>query len=318
MYIRPGFKTISLLCRSLFFILTICLLSSCESRRIIVNGLEEKEANEILVFLSSKGINASKVQAPSEGAGSKIILWNISVDDSRANEAMALLNQVGLPRRRGQNLLNLFSNVGLVPSGMQDKIRYQAGLAEQIAGTIRKFDGVLDADIQISIPDEDPLNPHANKEDVTASVYVKHSGVLDDPNSHLLTRIKRLVAGSVPGLEFDNVTVIPDRARFSETTLGGWQGNLGDQAPSLVTVWSIAVAQESVSRFQTLFLSFLIALLLLLFLLIWILWKVIPLLKESGGIKRLFSFSPLSFTQTSEKKKEESAPKPPEETPDQQ
>lgn len=188
-----------------------------------MNNLDEREANEIIVFLSTKGIPATKVQAASEGGAGpgKAVMWNIVVDSDQANEAMGLLNQVGLPRRRSENLLGIFSNVGLVPSGMQEKIRYQAGLAEQIASTIRKIDGVLDADVQISFPEEDPLNPNANKQKITASVYVKHNGILDDPNAHLTSRIKRLVSGSINGLDYDNVTVIGDRARYSESTIGG-------------------------------------------------------------------------------------------------
>jgi type III secretion protein J len=286
----------------LLWIMLISLLTSCESRRTIVNGLEEKEANEILVFLSTKGINAQKVQATTEGGagGGKAILWNISVESSQANEAMALLNQVGLPRRRGQNLLSIFSNVGLVPSGMQEKIRYQAGLAEQIASTIRKIDGVLDADIQISFPDEDPLNPGTYKQKITASVYVKHSGVLDDPNAHLITRIKRLVAGSVPGLEYDNVTVIPDRARFTEVPIGGFQGGLNEEEIPYVNVWSLIIAKSSLARFRLIFFSFTLAILILLLVLIWILWKLAPLTSKLGGMKKLFSFQPLNVKQLTE------------------
>jgi type III secretion protein J len=273
------------------------VLTSCESRRTIVNGLDEKEANEILVFLSTKGIDASKVQAATEGAGGagKAVMWNISVESSQANEAMALLNQVGLPRRRGQNLLNIFSNVGLVPSGMEQKIRYQAGLAEQIASTIRKIDGVLDADVQISFPEEDPLNPNSQKK-ITASVYVKHSGVLDDPNAHLASRIRRLVAGSVNGLDYDNVTVIPDRARFTETPLGGFQGSLEEERP-YVNVWSLIIAKDSLTRFRVIFFSFTIAILILLLALIWMLWKLMPLLQKVGGVKKLFSLHPLDTSQ---------------------
>lgn len=280
----------SYLSQCLFLLLLACLLAGCEGRRTIVNGLDEKEANEILVFLSTKGIDATKQQAATEAAAaSKAVQWNISVESSRANEAMALLNQVGLPRRRGQNLLGIFSNVGLVPSGMQEKIRYQAGLAEQIASTIRKIDGVLDADVQISFPDEDPLNPGNTKQKITASVYVKHSGVLDDPNAHLVTRIKRLVAGSVNGLDYDNVTVIGDRARFSESPLGGLQGTFGEEEIPFVRVWSITIAKTALTRFRIIFFSFTIALLILLLSLIWLLWKFFPMLKELGGFKGLFS-----------------------------
>lgn len=279
----------SLLCTCLFF------LSSCESRKIIVNGLDEREANEILVFLSNKGIDAIKVQnvaAGGGGGGSKVVLWDISVDQTQALDAMAYLNQAGLPRRRSQSLLNIFTGAGLVPSEMEQKIRYQAGLAEQIASTIRKIDGILDTEVQISFPEEDPLNPAEKKQKITASVYVKHNGVLDDPNSHLTTKIKRLVAASVPGLDYDYVTVIGERARFSDFPLGIPLGQADDEK-QYVSIWSVIIAKESITRFRLFFFSFTLLILLLMLALIWLFWKMYPVLREQGGIRNLFKLHPL-------------------------
>src|SRR6516165_10572370 len=116
------------LLKTLFFVcISLSLMTGCESRKIIVNGLDEREANEILVFLANKNIDAIKVQSATGGggggAGSKIVLWDISVESGQALDAMALLNQAGLPRRRSQNLLNIFTGAGLVPSEMEQKIR---------------------------------------------------------------------------------------------------------------------------------------------------------------------------------------------------
>lgn len=293
-WIKRGFHYAALLCM-------ILMLASCESRRTIVNGLDEKEANEISVFLSTRGIDVQKARLAETGAGGggKAAVFDITVPEEKATEAMSLLNQVGLPRRRGQNLLGLFGNVGLVPSEMQEKIRYQAGLAEQIASTIRKIDGVLDAEVQISFPEEDPLNPKAEKKQkITASVYVKHSGVLDDPNSHLITKIKRLVAASITGLDFDNVTVISDRARFSELpeSLGSNQDEI-----QFVNVWSIIVAKDSLFRFRVIFFTFTILILLLLLSLLWTLFKVYPLLKPYGGLKELFNPHAIKTAETGDK-----------------
>ncbi len=279
----------------LFFTMLLSF-SGCASRKTIINGLEERDANEIMVFLSSKGIEAYKVKAISEAPGGAggAVLWDISVDSDRATEAMALLNANGLPRRRGQKLLEIFTSGGLVPSEMQEKIRYQSGLAEQIAGTIRKIDGILDADVQLSFPQEDPLNPKAQKPPVTASVFVKHNGVLDDPNSQLIPKIRRLVAGSVQGLSFENVTVIPDRARFSESS-SQLQARVSPPSVELVKVWTVPVAKEAVGRFQTLF-SILIAVTAICVLAtFWMLWKIIPVTRECGGFRYLFSFRPLEL-----------------------
>jgi len=276
------------------FCLLVPLLTSCHSDKTIVNGLDEREANEILVFLASKGIQAQKAESKGGGGGggTKIATWDINVAEDTANEAMAVLNQNGLPRRRSQNLLGIFSNVGLVPSAMEQQVRYQAGLAEQIASTIRKIDGILDAEVQISFPKEDPLNPDKKTGKITASVYVKHNGVLDDPNSHLITKIKRFVEASVTGLSFDNVTVIPDRARFNELP----SVNLGAaEEKNFVSVWGLVIAKESLSSFRILFFSFLIVIISLLVSLIWLGWKIFPVLQTHGGIKELFHLNPLKI-----------------------
>lgn len=302
--------------RSVSYAFLLCiflaLFTSCASQKTIVNGLDEREANEILVFLSSKNINATKKQSI-EGTGGgavKVILWDIQVPSEQATEAMSLLNQSGLPRRRGQSLLGIFSAGGLVPSELQEQIRYQAGLAEQIANTIRKIDGVLDAEVQLSYPKENPLEPSEKQGKITASVYVKHNGVLDDPNSHLVSKIKRFVASSVTGLDYDNVTVISDRARYGSVS-GAPSGPSILEEKQFVNVWSIIIAQDSLMRFRIVFFSFILAILLLLIALIWIGWKIYPLLKEHGGILGLFtSVHPITAEKKEEAdKKEEEAKK---------
>lgn len=297
-----------LLCVLVLLPSVLCFLTSCGSQKTIVNGLDEKEANEILVFLASKGITANKeptkVSGGAGGGAQTVALYDINVPESSATEAMALLNMNGLPRRRGQNLLGLFQAGGLVPSELEEKVRYEAGLADQIANTIRKIDGVLDADVQLSFPEEDPLNPGKKIGKVTASVYVKHNGVLDDPNSHLITKIKRLVASSVPGLDFDNVTVISDRARFTDISYPGPASEV-EEEHNYVKIWSIIVAKESAGAFRAVFFSLIFGIVLLAMMLSWIVWKTYPLLEKSGGLKQLFS---IGLPIVGAKEKEEGKP----------
>jgi len=88
---------------------------------------------------------------------------------------------------------------------MQDRIRFQEGLSQQLANTIRMMDGIVDASVQITFPQGDD---EEHRPPLTASVLVKHRGILDNPNSLVVTKIRRLVASSLPGLEVENVTVI--------------------------------------------------------------------------------------------------------------
>lgn len=279
----------------------LCFLSGCSSTTTIYHGLDERDANDIVVFLADKGIKAYKVQSSSSttGGGQHEILWDISVNSGDETRAMALLRSAGLPRRAGESLLSIFKQGGLVPSEMQQKIRYEAGLGAQIASTIRKIDGVLDARVQLSFPEADPLNPNKKKGEVTASVFVKHNGVLDDPNSQLIPKIRRLVASAVQGLKYENVTVIPIKASYAEMTLPTTR----EKEKEWVRVWSVVLAKESATRFRIIFFSFLIFILILLLVLGWTFWKIHKIL-PGGGAKQYFTYHPFEGEEKKEEKPE--------------
>lgn len=291
----------------LFSLFLLLCVVSCSSQQVIVHELQERDANEILTYLNSHSIPASKEKADTGGGGGgKEVVWNIEVSSDRATEAMALLNAVGLPRRREETLLQIFGPAGLVPSDLQEQIRYQSGLAEQLSSVIRKFDGVLDASVQLSFPKEDPLNPRAQKTPVTAAVYVKHNGVLDDPNSHLESKIRRLVSNSVPNLSYDNVTVVGERTRYGVAGAEGIElaaGSSNEQP--LVSIWDIILAKSSLARFRAIFFAFFFAILLLLLCSIWMFWKLLPVLRNAGGVSKIFSIHPLAHVEPKKKTDEE-------------
>jgi type III secretion protein J len=201
--------------RKLLRLMLLVVLTGCASTTAIVHDADELDANQIIVYLASRGIPATKAQSAPIGAGAQqtVLMWDILVPADQSVEAMAILDKLGLPRPKSTTLLDLFSQTGIVPSAQQETIRYQLGLAAQIASTIRSMDGILDCQVQLALPEEGSKIPPR------ASVFVKHLGIFDDPNNQLSSKIRRLVAGSVPGLDFDNVTLVPDRARFVDISL---------------------------------------------------------------------------------------------------
>ena len=242
----------------------------------------------------------SRCLAPHPVEAVKVAKYSLSVKPSQSTEAMALLNQNGLPRIKGTNLLDLFAKAGLMSSDKEETIRYQAGLAEQIANMIRKIDGVIDANVQLSFPPEEttpglPGAAGATPKKITAAVYVKHQGILDDPNSHLVIKIKRLVSGSVTGLDINDVAVISDRSRFTDITLApnveSLEGRLKEK--EYVSIWSIVMSKNSTARFRFLFFSLTIFSIVFLFILGWFIWKFYPILKRKGGFKNLFHPAPI-------------------------
>jgi len=273
--------------KSLFKFFSLLFLAGCAGNESIVNNVEERDANEIVVFLASKGISAQKVAAPSSSMGSNTPsdMYNISVDKHQMTEAMALLNRYGLPRRQGTNLLKLFAGGGLVSTDREETIRYQAGLAEELKNTICKIDGVLDADVQISFPPtEAVVTPGAAPAKITAAVYVKHQGVMEDPNSHMEIKIKRLLAGSVNGLNFDDVSVISDRSRIADINLQPEGQMIGPKSlqQTYVSIWGIILTKSSLARFRFLFFLFIILMMGFAGLAGWLVFKFYPLMKLKG------------------------------------
>ena len=273
----------------------LVLFTGCDTSREVVSQVSEKEANIILVLLESKGIPASKQVAASTGVGAQgaVSKYSIVVPEKYSIEAIAYLNQNGFPREKGTTLLELFAKQGLMTSDKEETIRYQAGLAQQLTNTIMMIDGVIEANVQISFPPEDQgLIQESEKKQITAAVYVKHQGVIDDPNIHLENKIKRLISGSVTGLDINNVTVVSDRSRFTDITLEQMPESLGGKPGEYVSVWNIVMSKTSVGRFRLLFFIITFVAVVLAIVLGWISWKFYPQLKK-GGLKELFNPIPL-------------------------
>lgn len=262
---------------ALQFLSLLLLLTSCETNMPIVNNVDEREANEIIVYLAQNGVTSHKVSASTgdiAGTGSAN-MWNIATAEEDSVRAMALLNEVGLPRRQGTNLLKLFEKTGLMSSDREETIRYHAGLAEELKNTIRKMDGVLDADVQISFPLEEPA-PGEEPPKITAAVYIKQQTLAGNPNSHLESKIKRLIAGSIPKLDYNSVSVVADQAQF--------MGNLNatpcetseNIEKDLVKLWSITMSKSSLSRFRMIFFSLILLVLFFGVGLIWVIYMFYP------------------------------------------
>ena len=274
----------------------LLFLVACETNQVIIHDIGEREANEIVVFLKSKGINSEKISAPSTapGGGAAVTMWSIAVAPSDSVDAMAILNRNGLPRKQGTNLLELFAKQGLMSTEKEETIRYQAGLEQEIANTIRKIDGVIDAEVKLSIPEAATGIPGQTQvTKVTAAVYVKHQGVLDDPNSHLIAKIKRLVSGSVNNLDVNDVTVISDRSRFTDIVLGQEPEALTSDVKEYVTIWSIVMSKGSAAKFRFIFFTLTFISILFAVLIGWLFWKFYPTLRRAGGFKELFHPKPI-------------------------
>ena len=204
------------------------------------------------------------------------------------------LNQNGFPRKQGTNLLELFAKQGLMSSDKEETIRYHAGLAQQLGNIVLMMDGVIDTSVQLSFPTEEIIPGQEQEQKITAAVYVKYQGVMDDSSNFLESKIKRIISGSVTGLDINDVTVVADKSRYTDIVLGENGEFIGPGDREYVSIWSIIMSKNSTGRFRFLFfiLTFFMTVFAILF--GWVLWKFYPVLRAHGGLKQLLKVAPIT------------------------
>jgi type III secretion protein J len=108
---------------------------------------------------------------------------------------------------------------------------------------------------------------------------------MEDPNSHMEVKIKRLMAGSVNNLAFEDVSVIADRARFADITLQSEGEMISAKAmqQTYVSIWGLVLTKTSLTRFRFIFFSFIFLLLVLTGGIGYLLYKFYPLMRIKKG-----------------------------------
>lgn len=151
----------------------------------------------MLAVLMGAGILAEKRAGTDDMAS----LW---VEESQFTQATALLEARGMPETTFDTISTIFPDEGLVPTPLGERIRYIYALSQELSHTIGQIDGILSARVHVVVPDTDILG--RNDQNSSASVAIRHHS--DTQIQAAIPNIKMLVANSIEGLVYDNVTVV--------------------------------------------------------------------------------------------------------------
>lgn len=185
-------------CLQLALVLTASLLLAGCAKIVLFSNLPEKEVNEMLAILLSRGIPAQKVIGTEEG------FWNIDVAKEDIAQSVDILNDYGYPHDHFESLGKVFQKSGLVSSPSEERIRFMYALSQSLSETISQIDGVLTARVHVVLQNNDPFSDL--KSPSSASVFIKYrrgSGV-----EGLASQIKRLIANSIEGLNYDKISLV--------------------------------------------------------------------------------------------------------------
>jgi type III secretion protein J len=183
--------------RFTFLALLVVALAACSVS--VANGLDETDANRIVLALDRASIDATKEGDPvAEGK------FRVLVPRDDAARALAAMRDEELPRPHAAGVLDAMGKGALVPSETAEHAELVAGLAGDLGRTLEGVDGVLSARVHLNLPAADPLRegPPAK---ASAGVLLEHRGSTP-PLS--VDSVQRLVAGGVGGLSPVDVTVV--------------------------------------------------------------------------------------------------------------
>ena len=158
--------------------------------------LTETQANEMVAVLQNAGISAEKTSAGEAG-------FSISTDRADFGRAVQTLRAQGYPRDDFASLGTVFKKEGFVSSPLEERARLVYGLSQELSNTVSQIDGVVQARVQLAMPQADPLSDKIKPS--SASVFIKYRPGFSPEKQ--IGAIKSLMVNAVEGLTYENVTV---------------------------------------------------------------------------------------------------------------
>ena len=194
----------------------LCLALVCSGCAVpVAAGLDDPEANRIVVALDRAGIDSAKEVDPA-GEGR----WRVSVSRDEVAPALMVLRDEELPRTTPMGVLDAVGKGSLVPSEAAEHAQLVTGMGGDLERSLESIDGVLSARVHLNLPSPGPLRDTPAVR-ASASVLLEYRGATPPIAAD---NVQRLVAGGCSGLSPADVAVVmvsrpaPSRPSGSELT----------------------------------------------------------------------------------------------------
>lgn len=215
--------------RTLVLVLCAALALAGCGKAALYDQISENDANEMLSVLGKAGIVADKSRQSADG-------WKVVVSSESVAVALEILTSSGLPRERFRNIGDLFPKEGLISTPVEEHMRTIYALSQELGRTISHIDGVIEARVHISLPDNACFQKVQNLS--SASVFIKYRAEVNMQQNVLA--IKDIVVGAVKNLTHAQVMV----------SLFPWTPQAtNDTSVEYTQVLGVALSPRSYSRF---------------------------------------------------------------------
>lgn len=191
---------------------------------------EEVDAGHVTLFQQMQPKEAGEAAGKLKEARIEVKLTQegtaIAVPKNKVDEARIILAMAGLPRD-GVKGFEIFDKKDFMSTDFDKRMSYLRALNGELTRLVKKIDGVEDAVVYITMPEDQLFQKE--KKPTTAAVMVKMAPYRTLQQGQI-EGIAHMVASSVPGLNTDNVTITDSNGALLS---GGFEANAGNQADRL-------------------------------------------------------------------------------------
>ena len=187
-----------------------CALLACNAT--LRGGLSQAEADQLAAALAGADIASSRNRQAGAGPGA----FELQVASADVARALQLLEREQLPRAPHAGFAELLQPSGLVATPEQERARWSTATAGELARSLERFAGVLDARVHLVVPEPRALDvaPPPPK----ASVLLRRKAQTAPVEE---AAVRTLVAGAVDGLVPERVSVVQIASERASTATAG-------------------------------------------------------------------------------------------------
>ena len=185
-----------------FSIITILLfVVACEKANIIlVEGVTQDNANDILLLLGNANIKAQKEFNKKENT------YQVLIPSDQQVTALRVLKNNGQPEKTFANLGQVFKKESFISSPLEEHSRFLYALDQEIQDMLSDVNGVISVKTKVSLPLPNDNLWQGEIPKPSASVMIKYKQ--GERVDLYINRIKSLVSNAVPGLTPDRVEIM--------------------------------------------------------------------------------------------------------------
>lgn len=173
------------------------LLLTMGCKETVFSNLEEREASEMVAVLFDHGMASKRIQ-DKDGA------YSVQVNATLVPQAITLLLERGLPRKKYESLGDIFGSGKILGTPFEQQARFTHAMNQELSKTIGSISGIRSARVMLALPQ--PKRFEKTPRQASASVTVEYEEFA--ASDELIGKIKLIVANSSPDLHYDNVVVI--------------------------------------------------------------------------------------------------------------